>query len=241
MGSTRRLVSGRVRELGVLQAEWRRSTRGELRVALMLGDAGLGKTLLATELLQHNHEVAVELIAHTGGCKGMPPFGPWADALGLYAGGPDADRVCRACGSGLRGLLALGRRCGSAHDAASCAQALRYHFVEWIPGLLATSSADRPIIVVLDNAHDSHDVVWEMLLRLSQDFPASHVFVLATARPWELACNARALEVLQALEHAGRIRRVQLASLGQDDVRELTADTLGRDRVPSALVDWLIA
>lgn len=242
VGGTRRLVSGRVRELGVLLAEWERSTRGELRVVLVLGEAGLGKTLLANELPPRNNAVSLELIAHPAAVQGMPPFGPWADALGLNtAGDPDTDRVCRVCGSGLRGLLALGCHCGHTHDLASCAQALRYHFVEWIPGLLARSSKDRPIIVVLDNAHHCHDVVWEMLLRLSQDFPASHVFVLATARPRELARNCMALEALQTLEHAARIRRVQLSPFGRDDVRELTADRLGRDRVPAALVDWLMA
>lgn len=241
VGSKRRLVSGRARELAVLRAEQQRSTLGELRVALVLGDAGLGKSRLATELVPHGNEFAVGLIAHQCLFKGIPPLGPWADALNLHAGGVDPDRVCRVCGSGLGGLPALVRRADIAHDAASCAEALRYHFVEWIPGLLATASKDRPIIVILDDAHRSDDAVWEMLLRLSRDCTSSRLFVLATARPAELSGNRTALAVLHALEQEGRINRVALAPLSRQDVRELTADTLRQDQVPPALADWLAA
>lgn len=239
--SNRRLVSGRVRELAMLRAEQHRSTLGELRVALVLGHAGLGKTRLAADLVPHGNECAVGLIAHNCLFKGMPPLGPWADALNLHANGLDPDRVCRVCGSGLGGLPALVRRADIAHDAASCAEALRYHFVEWIPGLLAAASADRPVVVILDDAHRSDDAVWEMLLRLARDCASSRLFVLATARPAELARNRTALAVLHALEQEARIHRVMLAPLSRQDIRELTADTLQGDRVPPALADWLTA
>lgn len=243
VGTNRRLVSGRVRELAVLRAEWQRSMLGELRMALALGDAGLGKTRLAAELIPHDDDFAVGLIAHNCLFQGMPPFGPWADALGLRASGPkegaEADRVCRVCGSGLGGLPPLVRRADVTHDAASCAQALRYHIVEWIPGLLAKASTDRLIVLILDDAHRSDDAVWQMLLRLARDCPGSRVFVLATARPAELANNRTALEVLHALEQHAQVRRIALAPFSRRDIRELTADFLGQDRVPAALVDWL--
>src|SRR5918998_2603361 len=140
--SSRRLVSGRVREFGALQAERQRSALGELRVALVLGDAGLGKTRLAAELLPRDDELAVGLIAHSSPLGGMPLFGPWAGALGLHADAVDADGVCHACGSGLGGLPALIRRAEIAHDALSCVEAFHCHFMEWIPDLLAKASAD---------------------------------------------------------------------------------------------------
>lgn len=70
-------------------------------------------------------------------------LGAWAEALDLCAGGPDA--------------------------AASCTEARRYHFVERIPGLLATASTDRPIVLVLDDAHRSDKALWQMLLGLARD------------------------------------------------------------------------
>jgi DNA-binding CsgD family transcriptional regulator len=238
--NTRRLVPGRARELCVLQAERQRSALGELRVALVLGEAGLGKTRLAAELLPRGNELATGLMARNFPLGNIPPFGSWADALGLDADGLHAGGICRACGSGLGGLPPLVRRAEIAHDMSSCAQALRHHLVEWMPGLLAKASADRPVVVILDDAHRAHDAVWEMLLRLAWESPDNRVFVLVTARPAELARHRIATEVLQVLEHEGLISRLALAPLSRADVGELAADTLRPDRVSEALVDWLM-
>ncbi len=238
--STGHLVPGRARELGTLQAERQRSALGELRVSLILGNAGLGKTRLALELLHRADELTTGLVSRGCPLGGMPLFGPWADALGLDAGGVNAAEVCRTCGSGLGDLPALVHRAGIAHDASACAGALRYHLVEWIPGLLAKASDDRPMILVLDDVHQCHDAVWEMLLRLAWDFPASQLLVLATARPAELARHRTAVEVLQALEREAMVSRVQLSPISREDMQELAAEVLRRDRVPCALVGWLL-
>jgi hypothetical protein len=128
----------------------------------------------------------------------MLPFGPWAVALGVRAGGPNGDRACQVCGRGIGDLSPLVHRADTAHDAASCADALRYHVVEWIPSLLATASRDRPITLILDDVHGSDDAVWQMLLRLARDCPGSLLVVLATARPAELVKRRTALDVLHA-------------------------------------------
>lgn len=237
-GGYRRPVSGRVRELAALRAEWRRSTLGELRMALVIGGAGLGKTRLAAELVPPDERRALELLTHSFVVKDLPLFGSWADALDLCESNQVAERVCRICGSGLGGLLPLAER---GHDTASCAQALRSHLVEWIPGLLATRSRQRPVVLILDDIHLSDQAVWRMLLRLAQDYLDSRVFVLATARPVPLSGNRLAVEVLHLLERRERLRRVALAPLSRQDTRELAAGVLGRDQVPSALLDWLMA
>jgi ATP/maltotriose-dependent transcriptional regulator MalT len=210
--STRRLVPGRARELCTLQTERQRSALGQLRVALVLGEAGLGKTRLAAEVLPRGSESAIGLIARNSRLRDMSPFGPWAVALGRYDDGRGTDRACRACGSRLGDLA----------------------------GLLADASIDRPVVMVVDDAHQGHDAVWEMLLRLAWESPDCRLLVVVTARPAELARHRAATEVLQILEQEALVRRLSLAPLSRTDVEELAAATLGSDRVPEALVDWLM-
>ena len=241
VGTDQRLVSGRAQQLAVLREEWQHSMSGELRVALVLGEAGLGKTRLAAELVAHCDQSSVALLWHSCSFRSMPPLGPWVEAVGLAPGGLNGHRACQVCGRGLGYFPSLVRGAGIAHDAASCVDALRYHLVESIPGLLAAAGTDRPIILVLDDVHRSDDAVWQMLLRLARDCPGSCLFVLATARPADLASSRTAVETLHAVEQHARVRRMALAPLSRPDIRELAAHTLGHDRVPTALVDWLAA
>ena len=67
---------GRARELDELRTERRRSERGQLRVALVLGGPGLGKTRLAAELRRRGGETAVHLVARTSSLRPLPPFRP---------------------------------------------------------------------------------------------------------------------------------------------------------------------
>ncbi len=73
---------GRNRELLELQAERRRSETGELRVAVVLGAAGMGKTRLTAELLARGSEGSVVLRARASRLTPTPPLARWATALG---------------------------------------------------------------------------------------------------------------------------------------------------------------
>lgn len=70
---------------------------------------------------------------------------------------------------------------------------------------------------------------------------ARRLFVLATARPAELAKSRIALEALHALEQDARIRRIALAPVVPARYSGAGGRHLGQDRVPAALVDWLTA
>ncbi len=196
----------------------------QLRVALVLGAPVMGKKWVGDRTASTALHRVPRRAAHaqlsvprraTVGAMGC-------DVLGLRAGGPNGDRACQVCGSGLGHLPSLVRRTDTVHDAASCTAALRYHLVEWIPGLLATATRDRPITLILDEVHRSDDAVWQMLLRLGRDCPGSRLFVLATVRPAGLAKSRTALEALHALDQDARVRRIALASLTrQMDGRDL--------------------
>jgi len=212
---------GRDQELRALRNERQRSALGELRVALVLGEPGMGKTRLAAELLREG-ELTVSVTARSSPLRRTPPFHRWEATLGRHAHSLDANAVRRASG--------LPARSRGLHD----------HPLWHVVGLLTQVAASQPVTVVLDDVHWDEGALWEILLLLSQDHRDSHLFVLATARPGELANHPTAAEPLLALEQELRLSRVHLSRLTQQDVRELAAGIVGQDAVPAALVDWLM-
>lgn len=90
MGIDESSIVGREQELGALAGLVADASAGRGRVALLLGDPGIGKTSLAeaTTVLARNAGFAVVW----GRCPpdGAPPYWPWSQILSGRMGRPEA-------------------------------------------------------------------------------------------------------------------------------------------------------
>ncbi len=78
---------GRARERVFLQAELAFAVRGHGRLVLLGGEAGIGKTALAHDLVPQAEEAGARVIAgHCYDLTNTPPYGPW---LELFLGNRD--------------------------------------------------------------------------------------------------------------------------------------------------------
>ncbi len=76
---------GRRRELEVLHARWQEVVAGRGGVALLAGEAGIGKTTTARQFAASVREQGAFVL--WGSCLESDlarPYGPWAEALGDY-------------------------------------------------------------------------------------------------------------------------------------------------------------
>ena len=208
---------GRRRELGELRAERRHSERGQLRVALVVGGPGLGKTRLAAEMVPSDEESAVHLTARSSSLRPLPPFGTWMETLH------------RALADETTAPLPPVPETPGERPA------------EGVVRLLGLVSARRPVTITLDDVHWADEAIWEVLLHLCQDHAAGRLFVLATARPGELMSRVAAAEALTALDQESVVHRIEISPLAPAEVAELAAAASLRDPAPAALVDWLLA
>jgi DNA-binding CsgD family transcriptional regulator/tetratricopeptide (TPR) repeat protein len=228
---------GRASALDRLDSELRRSAAGEFRCVLISGDPGLGKTRLASEVLQTRSGRLIRLSARGFPLGEISAFGVWAEAIDSYLRTLDPEQIEDVCGSSLPTLATfsnvLARHCPAPPDPPNRSQLL-----EAIAELLRNLANRKPVAVLLDDMHLSDASSWELLLQLSRRLPDSPLLVVLTGRPAELAQNPEGAEVTSRLEQDLTLTRIGLEPLDRPELEELAAAFYG-EIAPGALVDWL--
>jgi len=156
---------------------------GRMRIVLVAGEAGTGKTALAGQVRQRL--AARGWITVTGRCRedeGAPPGWPWAEALRqLAVSAVPAARETQA----LAPLLA------DAPPGANDAPAARFRLHRAVAAYLAAVSGSAPLLVVLDDLHRADRETLAILSSVTADLHPdtqqadAGILVLGTYRPAE--------------------------------------------------------
>ena len=179
-GSDRTLAAtppfvGRDAELGQALDAAAEAAAGRLRVVLVTGDAGAGKTALAGQV---SHRLAAEgWTVTTGRCpehEGAPAGWAWAQALRQLAA-----TAAPAEPQALTTLLTD----TPVQDGDVTSARFRLHRA--VAGYLEEVSRTAPLLVVLDDLHRADGETLAILADLTADLAAARILVLATYRPAE--------------------------------------------------------
>ena len=232
-----RLV-GRERELEVLEDELQSATAGEFRCVLLTAEAGVGKTRLAAELAARHGGEVVTLSARGHPMGETAAFGLWAEALDGYLRSLEPRDVSRLCGGLLDDLAGLLRSVAAVRGSVPDRPAPRTSLLEGIAVVINNLSRTRPVLVLLDDLHQSDASSWETLDYLARGLEADPVLVVMGARPAELSGQQVAARVLFSLDQDGFLRRLPLTPLPAAGIAELAGEVLHSPAAP-ALVAWL--
>jgi DNA-binding SARP family transcriptional activator len=166
---------GRDPELAQMMRAAQESAAGRLRIALVAGQAGAGKTALASQL---GRRLAADgWIITTGRCPehgGAPPGWAWAQALRSLA---------RNCPPAMAEPLAPLLTDTTQHGEDASAARFRLH--EAVARYLEEVSRTAPLLAVLDDLHRADGETLAMLTSLATDLTTASVMILATYRPDE--------------------------------------------------------
>ena len=184
---------GRGAELETLRLAYLRAVRERRpHLALIVGEAGAGKTRLVRELILSLRAADQAPVVLTGR---NPPYGDgiafWAlaELLRAAAGAPrdaGAERVQTALATRLQGLGAADAEETSSTLAATLngsrattdARAIRRTWRR----LLATLAEERPVLIAIDDAHWADEGFLD-LVEEAAELPAQPVLIVCTARP----------------------------------------------------------
>jgi DNA-binding CsgD family transcriptional regulator len=192
---------GREAERQAMMAAWARALAGQSQLLLITGEAGLGKTRLAEELLRQVAQPAGQAQVRAGESAPLAgsslAYGPFMAALGDQAGWLLPD------------------------DGGSDMVVARHRLFERVAGLLADLARQAPLLLLLEDLHWADESSRELLTFLAVRLRAHPVLIVATLRDDELAGEAR--RWLADLERHPRVTRLRLAGLAPAEVAELVA------------------
>ena len=224
---------GRTQELRRLTRLLETSTGGELAVASIVGEAGVGKSTLLRQLGPEVRLRGGALVL--GRCLEAdvkPPYGPWADVLAaLRALNLVSERPWRE----LPRLVPSLAPAGAARPAEAAAN--KYALYDELAEYLRLAAAARPIVVVLDDMQWADSATWDALEHLLPQLERDRVLICLTIR----AEDARG-EVVgrrRRLSRDERFHEIALSRLTPAELRELLAAAFHDDDVAGSLLDFL--
>ncbi len=229
---------GRTQELAVLEAELARVMAGESRCVLVTGEAGVGKTRLATELLGRHTDDVVALSGRGYHLGLTASFSVWAEALERHLRRLPEQEVIELCGGFLDDLASLLRSVAALRGSVPEREPPWFRLLQGLALLLVNLAEQRPLVIVLDDVHLADASSWDELQYLIRNVPGARLLVLAAARPAELAEQTVAAEVVLGLEQEGLLTRLEVKALERESMGELAEAVVGQ-AAPPALVDWV--
>lgn len=197
-------VVGRDRELAELEGVWHAVTRGSGAVALVRGEAGIGKTRLATEMCVRAAAAGGQAASSAAlDLGGSAPLSLWAELIRellptLRA--PPADAAwpedLAVLASGLPAHFAR----GGAPSTVVAPDLQRTRLFEAVVALLSWAARERPVLLVLEDVHAADRPSLELAGYVARRVAGLRIMMLLTRR--ELPHSADA----DQLEHALRSR-----------------------------------
>ena len=223
MTGTGRVFVGRTDELTRLRGLWKETAAGGLQVALIAGEPGIGKTRLAAELAAAAHTDGAAVLA--GRCDedlGMP-FQPFVEALRHFVrtAAEPAAGLGRFSGDLVRLLPELEDLAPElSPPLRSDPETERYRLFEAVVAWLATLSAERPTVLVVDDLQWATQPTLLLLRHITRTSEPVRLLVVGTYRDTDLPAGHPLSDLLADLRRQQGVERFTLAGLDESAVGE---------------------
>ena len=228
-----RVFVGRERELGGLEQQWKEASAGELRLTLIAGEPGVGKTRLAGEIAARLHARGATVLAGSCGEDLGVPYQPFVEALRHQVDHAPGDELGSCLGRYPGELVRLMPELADVVPALppplrSDPETERYRLFDAVGSWLAHVSRPGPVLLVFD------DLQWAakptlLLLRHVARFPGPmRVLVLGTYRDTEITRRHPLAEAIADFRRLAGFVRLSLGGLERAGVLAFMEEAAGQ-------------
>ncbi len=207
---------GRLRELDLLGQALERARGGVGSIALIAGEAGIGKTRLVSEFVAHLREDGLNVML--GRCVDLVgtelPFQPFTDALRPH----------------VQVLPWM----------AESPEVSQRRVFEQVLALLTKRSDERPQVVVLEDLHWADDLTLDLVVFLAQNLETSRILFVVTYRAENQGLDERMGRLRENVRHSASAVVLDLEPLSRDELATML-NARGDGAVPAALTDTIFA
>jgi DNA-binding SARP family transcriptional activator len=194
--------------------------RTATRVVLIEGEPGIGKTRLVEEAAAAAAARGAAVLwgrAFEGGAA--PAFWPWLPPLRSLVGRLDRDTELAPQLASL--AVATSSPDAAGADAALVTDRTRFALFDAVTGLIAQSSDDQQLMLVLDDLQWADPASLQLLTFVAGQLVDRPVLLVCTVRQLEVGRNDGVVEALAALSRAPGTRRIFLRGLSDTATAEL--------------------
>ncbi|MGB5050586.1 MAG: AAA family ATPase [Caldilineaceae bacterium] len=228
---------GRAAEMDAIGRGLAQALAGEGSIALLAGEAGVGKSRLAYEILRRAEAAGTTVIS--AACQQLErnlPYAPLADGISRYLQLLPESSLRRLPPAALVQLVqilpTLQDRLGGERPESSDStlpDENRQRIVDGIVTFLTRLSELRPLVLFLDDLHWADADSLAVLSRLSQQISRFPILLLLAYREEDLAENESPRLLLRALRRAPFCRAFAVERLTPDETRALVGQLLGQN------------
>jgi len=222
---------GRSREMAELRAGLNAALSGRTQIFLLTGEAGIGKTRLASEIAAEGESRAMRVV--WGRCceaAGAPPYWPMTQVARALTEGLDTQRLGAMLGPAApeiaRFVGGSGVAAASGEAPQDDAEQARFRVFDSFATLVASSARAKPLMIIFDDLHEADEASWLMLRFAVREIHDAPLMIVAAYRDTELRGTDALPRVIADLYRSGR--QLPLAGLTEAEVAQVVAGDGGR-------------
>ena len=212
---------GRARQLAWLHQLWEDVVGGERRLALLVGEPGIGKTRLLAQFAASVCDLGAAVIYGRADEDALISYQPFVQAIrAAFASGvapQDPDALAGIVPDLAHGSHALSP---GTPEAAS-----RLRMFEAACDVIDIAAAQRPLLLALDDLHWADEPTLRLLAHLARRPQPAPVLLLCAYRQTELSSGDSLAGLLADLGREIEVEEITLGGLASEDVAALLAQS----------------